>query len=228
QPVRTSPGTVFSLRGGIRGSPSITLVARHYREVIGYKDLAAIPQDKAILNIERPDLMMYEPYFSYSTKNRTEGWSELRLKSPGTFTCTSTQTKGSTPIIPRILRQQHFHRPDNGTNIYKKQPIYKKALSRAVPKGKHLEDLIIESSKFPAAQPPDPSQPSKIESDFWPCPPSLAVSESERRKKMAKSMESEEVHDENQSSEELWSLWQMRKQKVNSLQSRESDPERGD
>lgn len=42
--------------------------------------------------------------------------------------------------------------------------------------GKHMiEDQIIESSKFPAAQPPDPNQPAKIETDYWPCPPSLAV-----------------------------------------------------
>lgn len=41
--------------------------------------------------------------------------------------------------------------------------------------GKHIEDFIIESSKYPAAQPPDPNQPSKIETDYWPCPPSLAV-----------------------------------------------------
>lgn len=44
------------------------------------------------------------------------------------------------------------------------------------PQSKHLiEDRIIESSKFPAAQPPDPNQPAKIETDYWPCPPSLAV-----------------------------------------------------
>lgn len=44
------------------------------------------------------------------------------------------------------------------------------------PQSKHqIEDLIIESSKFPAAQPPDPNQPAKIETDYWPCPPSLAV-----------------------------------------------------
>lgn len=48
-------------------------------------------------------------------------------------------------------------------------------VSAAVPHSKHMEDLIIESSKFPAAQPPDPNQPSKIETDYWPCPPSLAV-----------------------------------------------------
>lgn len=48
-------------------------------------------------------------------------------------------------------------------------------VSSAVPHSKHMEDLIIESSKFPAAQPPDPNLPSKIETEYWPCPPSLAV-----------------------------------------------------
>lgn len=45
----------------------------------------------------------------------------------------------------------------------------------SIPQGKHIEDIIIESSKFPAAQPPDPNKPSKIETDYWPCPPSLAA-----------------------------------------------------
>lgn len=34
--------------------------------MIGYKDLAALPRDKAILDIERPDLMIYQPHYSYS------------------------------------------------------------------------------------------------------------------------------------------------------------------
>lgn len=34
---------------------------------------------------------------------------------------------------------------------------------------------VIQSAKFPAAQPPDPNQPSKIETEYWPCPPSLAA-----------------------------------------------------
>lgn len=34
--------------------------------VIGYKDLAALPRDKAILDIERPDLMIYQPHYCYS------------------------------------------------------------------------------------------------------------------------------------------------------------------
>lgn len=39
---------------------------------------------------------------------------------------------------------------------------------------KHVEG-VIQSAKFPAAQPPDPNQPSKIETEYWPCPPSLAA-----------------------------------------------------
>ena len=41
--------------------------------------------------------------------------------------------------------------------------------------GKHVEGSIIQSSKFPAAQRPDPNLPSKIETEYWPCPPSLAT-----------------------------------------------------
>lgn len=41
-------------------------------EVLAYKDLAAIPKDKAILDIERPDLMIYEPHFTYSLLDHVE------------------------------------------------------------------------------------------------------------------------------------------------------------
>lgn len=41
-------------------------------QVLGYKDLAAIPKDKAILDIERPDLMIYEPHFTYSVLEHVE------------------------------------------------------------------------------------------------------------------------------------------------------------
>lgn len=36
-------------------------------------------------------------------------------------------------------------------------------------------DDIIKSSKFPAAHAPRPDETPKIETDFWPCPPSLAA-----------------------------------------------------
>lgn len=50
--------------------------------MIGYKDLAALPRDKAILDIERPDLMIYQPHYSYSpleVRPRTTGgnWASL-------------------------------------------------------------------------------------------------------------------------------------------------------
>lgn len=34
---------------------------------------------------------------------------------------------------------------------------------------------MVKAAKFPAAQPPDPNMPSKIETEYWPCPPSLAA-----------------------------------------------------
>lgn len=34
---------------------------------------------------------------------------------------------------------------------------------------------IINSSKFPAAQAPPPDETAKIETDYWPCPPSHAT-----------------------------------------------------
>ncbi|MEQ2197102.1 hypothetical protein XENOCAPTIV_023040 [Xenoophorus captivus] len=55
QPAQTSPGSVLSLRGtSVPGSPAAAI------------DLAALPRDKAILDIERPDLMIYQPHYSYS------------------------------------------------------------------------------------------------------------------------------------------------------------------
>ncbi|XP_067269300.1 dematin-like isoform X2 [Pseudorasbora parva] len=248
QSSRTSPGTVCSLRaGGVPGSPAVTIVAKMEKQVIGYKDLAAIPKDKAILDIERPDLMMYEPHFSYSPLDRSErslsprsispppspenslskdvqDWSEP--KSSGSSSPASTQLSKSFTVSTKVPhQQQHFHRPDNGTNIFKKPPIYKQDVSAAVPHSKHMEDLIIESSKFPAAQPPDPNQPSKIETDYWPCPPSLAVIETERRKNVAsKTAEGEEgeeddKYDENDLSEDMWRLRKMQKQELNKIQS---------
>ncbi|CAL8247985.1 unnamed protein product [Merluccius merluccius] len=208
---RTSPGSVLSLRGTkVRGSPAAAIVVRVEDGVIGYKDLAALPRDKAILDIERPDLMMYQPYYSYSperslsrsispptspenalSKGYSE-WPENRTpvgSSPSSTagrTPTSTpHTHSSTATTPTTANtaMQHFHRPDNGSNIYKKPPIYKTGSPAALLQGKYIEDLIIESSKFPAAQPPDPNLPSKIETEYWPCPPSLAVVETERRKR---------------------------------------------
>nr|XP_054506760.1 dematin isoform X5 [Agelaius phoeniceus] len=235
----TSPGSVCSSRGSsVPGSPS-SIVAKMDNEVLGYKDLAAIPKDKAILDIERPDLMIYEPHFTYSLMEHVElPRSRERSLSPKSM---------SPPPSPEVIREwlesrppssaalppsrqgpaptrssvQHFHRPETDTtelNIYKKPPIYRqKDHHSSAHHGKHLiEDLIIESSKFPAAQPPDPNQPAKIETDYWPCPPSLAVVETEWRRRMASKRGEEEDED---LTEEMKNLRELQRQELSKVTS---------
>ncbi|XP_075853544.1 dematin isoform X2 [Microcebus murinus] len=215
--------------------------AKMDNQVLGYKDLAAIPKDKAILDIERPDLMIYEPHFTYSllehvelprSRERSlsprstspppspEVWAESR--TPGIFSQAPAPRTTGTPrtSLP------HFHHPETSrpdSNIYKKPPIYKQRESvGGSPQSKHLiEDLIIESSKFPAAQPPDPNQPAKIETDYWPCPPSLAVVETEWRKRKAsrRGAEEEEEEEDDDSGEEMKALRERQKEELSKVTS---------
>ncbi|XP_071372082.1 dematin [Centroberyx affinis] len=183
------------------GSPATGITARVNDQVVGYRDLAALPRDKAILQVERPDLMTYQPHLSFSSLDPPR--RERSLSPPSTSPPMSPEMKarraesesgspgGSTlqlqPERKISTSLQHFHRPVNGNNIYRKPPIYKHEMS------KHVEGSIIQSSKFPAAQRPDPSLPSKIETEYWPCPPSLAAMEIEWRKK--KLQEEDEFED---------------------------------
>ncbi|XP_053822286.1 dematin isoform X2 [Vidua chalybeata] len=235
----TSPGSVCSSRGSsVPGSPS-SIVAKMDNEVLGYKDLAAIPKDKAILDIERPDLMIYEPHFTYSLMEHVElPRSRERSLSPKSMSpppspevireWLESRPPSSTPVppsrqgaAPTRSSVQHFHRPETDTtelNIYKKPPIYRqKEHHSSAHHGKNLiEDLIIESSKFPAAQPPDPNQPAKIETDYWPCPPSLAVVETEWRRRMASKRGEEEDED---LSEEMKNLRELQRQELSKVTS---------
>ncbi|KAK6315740.1 hypothetical protein J4Q44_G00132640 [Coregonus suidteri] len=198
---RPAPGSISSsLRGpSAPGSPSI--MARVNDEVVEYRDLAALPRDKSILQVERPDLMTYQPHLTFSplealrTPRRERSLSPSSIspppspelkeyregrESPGGSTLQLRKT--ATPL------QQHFHRPDNGANIYKKLPNFKQEVTK-----QHVMGSIIQSSMFPAAQKPDPNLPSKIETEYWPCPPSLAAMEIEWRRKKE---EEEEGKDE--------------------------------
>ncbi|KAM9545981.1 dematin-like isoform 3-T9 [Salvelinus alpinus] len=251
QLTRTSPGSVCSLRGiSIPGSLAVAITAKMDNQVIGYKDLAAIPKDKAILDIERPDLMIYEPHFNYTPLELSERsmspcsfshpaspetilfkdpkeWLESRESPGGSSAGSNLQLKTSSALDTATkLPTQHFHRPDNGMNIYKKPPIYKQDVLASIPQGKHIEDLIIESSKFPAAQPPDPNKPSKIETDYWPCPPSLAAVETEWRKKAESRRreegerdEEDDEYDNGDLSDDMWGLRELQKQELNKIQS---------
>uniref|UniRef100_A0A2R8M2U7 Dematin n=1 Tax=Callithrix jacchus TaxID=9483 RepID=A0A2R8M2U7_CALJA len=200
--------------------------AKMDNQVLGYKDLAAIPKDKAILDIERPDLMIYEPHFTYSLLEHVELPRSREVppnsRSPGIISQAAAPRTTGTPrtSLP------HFHHPETtrpDSNIYKKPPIYKQRESvGGSPQTKHLiEDLIIESSKFPAAQPPDPNQPAKIETDYWPCPPSLAVVETEWRKRKAsrRGAEEEEEEEDDDSGEEMKALRERQKEELSKVTS---------
>ncbi|XP_051883455.1 actin-binding LIM protein 1 isoform X6 [Pristis pectinata] len=212
RPTRSSSESISSRPGSsIPSSPGHTIYAKVDNEILDYKDLAAIPKVKAIYDIERPDLITYEPYFGATIEDRHERHS--MGESPRTLSPTpsaegyhdardrmvqrsSSQGSISSPVYsrhcytPTVTRSpQHFHRPDQGTNIYRKPPIYKQydAAAMAAPLKTGVE--IIKSSKFPAAQAPDPDQTSEVETDNWPGPGAIGT---DRRRGSEREEEDEE------------------------------------
>ncbi|CAK7301137.1 Actin-binding LIM protein 1 [Vulpes lagopus] len=213
RPTRTSSESIYSRPGSsIPGSPGHTIYAKVDNEILDYKDLAAIPKVKAIYDIERPDLITYEPFYTsgYDDKQERQSLGE----SPRTLSPTpsaegyqdsrdrvihrsTSQGSISSPVYSRhsytpttSRSPQHFHRPDQGINIYRKPPIYKQHAALAA-QSKSSED-IIKFSKFPAAQAPDPSEIPKIETDHWPGPPSLAAVGADMRRRSSGREEDEE------------------------------------
>ncbi|XP_077354540.1 dematin isoform X2 [Festucalex cinctus] len=189
-----------------------------------YRELAALPRDKAILQVERPDLMTYRPHLSFSPLDPPR--RQRSLSPPAASPATSPDAKGrraesdsgspgGSMLQLHAGRKisaslQHFHRPDNGSNLYMKPPIYKQEGSKD---GGGGGGGVIQAAKFPAAQPPDPKQPSKIESDSWPCPPSLAAMEIEWRKKK---MEEEDEDDFEDLTDEAKMLQEQELEKIKS------------
>uniref|UniRef100_A0A8B9Z017 Actin binding LIM protein 1 n=1 Tax=Bos mutus grunniens TaxID=30521 RepID=A0A8B9Z017_BOSMU len=215
RPTRTSSESIYSRPGSsIPGSPGHTIYAKVDNEILDYKDLAAIPKVKAIYDIERPDLITYEPFYSsgYDDKQERQSLGESprtlsptpsaegyqdgrdrmihRSTSQGSINSPVYSRHSYTPTTSRS--PQHFHRPDQGINIYRKPPIYKQHAALAA-QSKSSED-IIKFSKFPAAQAPDPSEIPKIETEHWPGPPSLAaVGADTRRRSSGREEEDEEL-----------------------------------
>ncbi|XP_029328550.1 actin-binding LIM protein 1 isoform X10 [Mus caroli] len=213
QPTRTSSESIYSRPGSsIPGSPGHTIYAKVDNEILDYKDLAAIPKVKAIYDIERPDLITYEPFYTsgYEDKQErqslgesprtlsptpsAEGYQDVRDRmihrstSQGSINSPVYSRHSYTPTTSRS--PQHFHRPDQGINIYRKPPIYKQHAALAA-QSKASED-IIKFSKFPAAQAPDPNEIPKIETDHWPGPPSLAAVGTDPRRRSSGREEDEE------------------------------------
>nr|XP_032808202.1 actin-binding LIM protein 1-like isoform X22 [Petromyzon marinus] len=111
----------------ISGSPSHSLYARVDNEAMDYKDLAAIPRVKAIYEIERPDLITYES--RYAGERLEQGPVEVherlerRSSSHGTISSPGYARHGFSPSATRS--PQHFHCPEDSSNIYRKPPVYK-------------------------------------------------------------------------------------------------------
>lgn len=59
---------------------SVPCQAKVDNEILDYKDLAAIPKVKAIYDIERPDLITYEPFYTsgYDDKQERQSLGEVR------------------------------------------------------------------------------------------------------------------------------------------------------
>ncbi|XP_038150633.1 actin-binding LIM protein 1a isoform X16 [Cyprinodon tularosa] len=255
RPTRSSSESICSRPGSsIPGSPGHTIYAKVDNEILDYRDLAAIPKVKAIYDIERPDLITYEPMYTTSLdekEERRECIGELhsarrerspmpddkpsrnmsptpsaegfydrrdrilqRSTSQGSIGSPVYNRHGYTPTLSRSPQHfhrpgpdppsgrssplplrpdgrpvtpplsqtpKHFHVPDQGSNIYRKPPIYKlHDLAAVAHQSKSGED-IIRSATFPAAHAPSLDDSSLSEGDCW--PHSLAVLGSEGRRK---------------------------------------------
>ncbi|XP_047206724.1 actin-binding LIM protein 1-like isoform X15 [Girardinichthys multiradiatus] len=199
RPTRSSSESICSRPGSsIPGSPGHTIYAKVDNEILDYRDLAAIPKVKAIYDIERPDLITYEPMYTTSLDEKEErrecvgelhsvrrerspmpddkssrnmsptlpaesfydrrdrilqrstsqgsigspvynrhGYTPTLSRSPQHFHRPGPDPSSgrssplplrpdSRPVTPPLSQTpKHFHVPDQGSNIYRKPPIYK-------------------------------------------------------------------------------------------------------
>ncbi|XP_075865880.1 actin-binding LIM protein 1 isoform X3 [Microcebus murinus] len=146
RPTRTSSESIYSRPGSsIPGSPGHTIYAKVDNEILDYKDLAAIPKVKAIYDIERPDLITYEHFYSsgYDDKQErqslgesprtlsptpsAEGYQDVRDRmihrstSQGSINSPVYSRHSYTPTTSRS--PQHFHRPGNEPSSGRNSPL---------------------------------------------------------------------------------------------------------
>ncbi|XP_047206711.1 actin-binding LIM protein 1-like isoform X3 [Girardinichthys multiradiatus] len=303
QPTRSSSESICSRPGSsIPGSPGHTIYAKVDNEILDYRDLAAIPKVKAIYDIERPDLITYEPMYTTSLDEKEErrecvgelhsvrrerspmpddkssrnmsptlpaesfydrrdrilqrstsqgsigspvynrhGYTPTLSRSPQHFhrpealtgmqkLCSSLCSNSvgsrnndsrptspfrhhflphsqgpdpssgrssplplrpdSRPVTPPLSQTpKHFHVPDQGSNIYRKPPIYKLHDTAALAHQSRSGEDIIRSATFPAAQALSLDDSSQSEGDCW--PHSFAVLGLEARRRSREDEEDE-------------------------------------
>ncbi|KAJ6668462.1 hypothetical protein lerEdw1_011944 [Lerista edwardsae] len=117
QETRTSSESIISVPvSNTSGSPSRVIYAKLGDQILDYRDLAALPKNKAIYDIDRPDMISYSPYISYSSDDRRsygEGdqddysFKQYRISSPS-----STGSLGYGRNTPTSHSPQSYSRPD--------------------------------------------------------------------------------------------------------------------
>uniref|UniRef100_A0A7N5JK58 Actin binding LIM protein 1 n=1 Tax=Ailuropoda melanoleuca TaxID=9646 RepID=A0A7N5JK58_AILME len=179
RPTRSSSESIYSRPGSsIPGSPGHTIYAKVDNEILDYKDLAAIPKVKAIYDIERPDLITYEPFYSsgYDDKQErqslgesprtlsptpsAEGYQDSRDRvihrstSQGSINSPVYSRHSYTPTTSRS--PQHFHRPGNEPSSGRNSPLPYRPDSRPLtptyaqaPKHFHVPDQGINIYRKP-------------------------------------------------------------------------------
>uniref|UniRef100_A0A8C4L7J2 Actin-binding LIM protein 2 n=1 Tax=Equus asinus asinus TaxID=83772 RepID=A0A8C4L7J2_EQUAS len=94
---------------------SFLLQAKLGDEILDYRDLAALPKNKAIYNIDRPDMISYSPYISHSVGDRqscSEGDQDDRsYKQCRTSSPSSTGSVSLGRYTPTSRSPQHYSRP---------------------------------------------------------------------------------------------------------------------
>uniref|UniRef100_A0AAR2KLQ8 Actin binding LIM protein family, member 3 n=1 Tax=Pygocentrus nattereri TaxID=42514 RepID=A0AAR2KLQ8_PYGNA len=147
--VRRMSETSISPPGSSISSPSRVICARVENEVLEYKDLAALPKVKAIYDLQRPDLLSYEPYHRYYSDDRLERLSygeslgtlspysqdmydsvdlrQRRSSSPGYIDSPTYSRQGMSPILPRS--PQHYYR--YGSESGRSSPYYPQLEARS-------------------------------------------------------------------------------------------------
>ncbi|XP_052038716.1 actin-binding LIM protein 1 isoform X2 [Apodemus sylvaticus] len=179
RPTRTSSESIYSRPGSsIPGSPGHTIYAKVDNEILDYKDLAAIPKVKAIYDIERPDLITYEPFYTSGYEDKQErqslGESPRTLSpTPSAEGCqdvrdrmihrSTSQGSINSPVYSRhsytpttSRSPQHFHRPGNEPSSGRNSPLPYRPDSRPLtptyaqaPKHFHVPDQGINIYRKP-------------------------------------------------------------------------------
>lgn len=76
-------------------------------EILNYKDLAALPKIKSIYEVQRPDLISYEPYHRYTSDETLERYSYGEVPSldtPNAALCWELGTDSGQWGKPHVVR----------------------------------------------------------------------------------------------------------------------------